>query len=117
MSEDLVTVSSAAGFVVIEWADGRLLRSVMNEQALDGGRRLPIDRATQNTLRVCDGLDYMHKHGVVHRDMKPDNVMVMDNDEVKLLDFGIAIKQDARRLTTRDPHRCWARRITLPRSR
>jgi serine/threonine-protein kinase len=50
-------------------------------------------------LQICDALDTMHKHGVVHRDLKPENVMVDAHDRIKLIDFGIALKQDARRLT------------------
>src|SRR6185503_2346654 len=75
-------------YMVIEWVEGRLLRSIMNEEGIDGGRRLPIDRAVKIMLRLCDALDYMHKHGVVHRDLKPENVMVLDHDQIKLLDFG-----------------------------
>jgi serine/threonine-protein kinase len=41
----------------------------------------------------------MHKHGVVHRDLKPENIMVDGDDRIKLIDFGIAMKEDARRLT------------------
>ncbi len=89
-------------YMVIEWVEGRLLRSIMNEEGI-GGRRLPMDRAVNITLRLCDALDYMHKHGVVHRDLKPENVMVLDGDQVKLLDFGIAMKEDARRLTFAGP--------------
>jgi serine/threonine-protein kinase len=89
-------------YMVIEWVQGRLLRSIMNEEGIEG-QRLPIDRATKITLRLCDALDYMHKHGVVHRDLKPENVMVMGDDQVKLLDFGIAMKDDARRLTFAGP--------------
>jgi len=81
-------------YMVIEWVDGRLLRSVMNEQ-----RKLPIDRALKLTLAICDALDTVHKHGVVHRDLKPENVMVDANDNIKLIDFGIAMKEDARRIT------------------
>ena len=51
------------------------------------------------TLGICDALDYMHKHGVVHRDLKPENIMVDGEDQIKLIDFGIAMKEDARRLT------------------
>jgi serine/threonine-protein kinase len=51
------------------------------------------------TLGICDALDYMHKRGIVHRDLKPENVMVMEADRIKLIDFGIAMKEDARRLT------------------
>ena len=45
----------------------------------------------------------MHKHGVVHRDLKPENVMVDEWDRIKLIDFGIAMKEDARRLTFAGP--------------
>jgi len=90
-------------YMVIEWVEGRLLRSVLNEEGIKGERRLPIDRAVEIMLRLCDALDYMHKHGVVHRDLKPENVMVIDDDHIKLLDFGIAMKEDARRLTFAGP--------------
>ena len=90
-------------YMVIEWVEGRLLRAVLNEEGIEGGRRLPIDRAVKIMLRLCDALDYMHKHGVVHRDLKPENVMVIDDDHIKLLDFGIAMKEDARRLTFAGP--------------
>lgn len=81
-------------YMVLEWVDGRLLRTILNEEKM-----LPIDRAVQIVLGICNALDYMHKHGVVHRDLKPENVMVDDCDQIKLIDFGIAMKEDARRLT------------------
>jgi len=85
-------------YMVIEWVDGRLLRNLLNEK-----HKLPIDRAELITLGICDALDYMHKHGVVHRDLKPENVMVDDWNRIKLIDFGIAMKEDARRLTFAGP--------------
>ena len=85
-------------YMVIEWVDGRLLRALLNEK-----HKLPIDRAELITLGICDALDYMHKHGVVHRDLKPENVMVDDWNRIKLIDFGIAMKEDARRLTFAGP--------------
>jgi eukaryotic-like serine/threonine-protein kinase len=81
-------------YMVIEWVEGRLLRAILNEEGA-----LPIERAVKITLGVCDALDYMHKHGIVHRDLKPENVMVDEYDRIKLIDFGIAMKEDARRLT------------------
>ena len=81
-------------YMVLEWVDGRLLRAVLNET-----HKLPIDRAVRLTRAICDALDYMHKHGVVHRDLKPENIMVMDADRIKIVDFGIALKEEARRLT------------------
>ncbi|HEY1902205.1 MAG TPA: serine/threonine-protein kinase [Terracidiphilus sp.] len=81
-------------YMVIEWVDGLLLRSILNEE-----RRLPIERATNLLLQILDALDTMHKHGVVHRDLKPENIMVDSDDRIKLIDFGIAMKEDARRIT------------------
>src|ERR1039458_4379011 len=86
-------------YMVIEWVEGRLLRSIMNQENENQLHRLPIDRAVKITLDLCDALDYMHKHGVVHRDLKPENIMVDGQDRIKLIDFGIAMKEDARRLT------------------
>ncbi len=81
-------------YMVIEWVEGRLLRAILNEQ-----RKLPVERAVHFALEMCDALDDMHKHGVVHRDLKPENVMVGAEDHIKLIDFGIAMKEDARRIT------------------
>jgi len=85
-------------YMVIEWVEGGLLRSILNQQG-----KLPVDRAVNLTLAICDALDYMHKHGVVHRDLKPENIMVDGQDRIKLIDFGIAMKEDARRLTYAGP--------------
>ncbi|MGD0832333.1 MAG: serine/threonine-protein kinase [Terracidiphilus sp.] len=85
-------------YMVIEWVDGKLLRSILSQSG-----SLPIDRAVSLTLAICDALDYMHKHGVVHRDLKPENIMVDASDHIKLIDFGIAMKEDARRLTYAGP--------------
>ncbi len=81
-------------YMVMEWVEGRLLREILNEQ-----RKLLVERAVQITLRVLEALDYLHSHGVVHRDLKPENIMVDAEDRIKLIDFGIAAKVGARRLT------------------
>jgi serine/threonine-protein kinase len=85
-------------YMGIEWVDGRLLRSILSQE-----RKMPIERAIHLTLEICEALDYMHKHGVVHRDLKPENIMVDERDRIKLIDFGIAMKEDARRLTFAGP--------------
>jgi serine/threonine protein kinase len=81
-------------YMVMEWVDGRLLRNILAEQ-----RRLPAGRAIALTIAISDALDYVHRNGVVHRDLKPENIMVDANDRIKLIDFGIAGKSGARRLT------------------
>jgi serine/threonine-protein kinase len=81
-------------FIAMEWVEGRSLRSV-----LDAEGKLDKDRAFRIALGVCDALEYLHSKGVVHRDLKPENIMLSASDEVKLLDFGVAAKKGARRLT------------------
>jgi serine/threonine-protein kinase len=81
-------------YMVMEWVDGRLLRKLMSEQ-----RKLPVERAIAITIAISDALDYIHRNGVVHRDLKPENIMIDSQDRIKLIDFGIAGKAGARRLT------------------
>src|SRR5436190_4197451 len=81
-------------YMVMEWVEGRLLRQVLNER-----RKLPPERAVRIALRILDTLEYLHSHGIVHRDLKPENIMVDSEDRIKLIDFGIAAKAGARRLT------------------
>jgi eukaryotic-like serine/threonine-protein kinase len=81
-------------YMVMEWVDGRLLRSILNEE-----RKLPVDGAVRLAIEICEALDNLHKHGVVHRDLKPENIMVLEDGRIKIIDFGIAMKEDARRIT------------------
>ena len=81
-------------YMVMEWVDGRLLRKLLAEN-----RTIPADRARAIVIAICDALDYIHRQGVVHRDLKPENIMIGKDDRIKLIDFGIAGKAGARRLT------------------
>ncbi|HKV48676.1 MAG TPA: protein kinase [Candidatus Acidoferrales bacterium] len=81
-------------YMVMEWVEGRLLRRILTEKG-----KLPIERAVRLTIAICDALYYIHTHGIVHRDLKPENIMVDANDHIKLIDFGIAGQEGARRLT------------------
>jgi eukaryotic-like serine/threonine-protein kinase len=81
-------------YMVMEWVDGRLLRQVLNEQ-----KTFPQERAIGIALQIAQALEYIHSKGVVHRDVKPENIMVNGNDGIKLIDFGIAANVGSKRLT------------------
>ena len=81
-------------YMVMEWLDGRLLREILNEQG-----RLPADRAAKLSISICNALEYIHSHGVTHRDLKPENIMVDADDDIHLIDFGIAANDGSKRLT------------------
>jgi serine/threonine-protein kinase len=80
-------------YMVMEWCEGRLLRNILDEG------KIPQDRAIRIAIGVLDALEYIHANGVVHRDLKPENIMVDAQDNIKLIDFGIASDSAARRLT------------------
>ena len=80
-------------YMVMEWCEGRLLRQILAEGPI------PHDRAIRIAMGVLEALDYIHANGVVHRDLKPENIMVDAEDNIKLIDFGIASDSAARRLT------------------
>ena len=81
-------------YMVMEWVDGKLLRDVLNEE-----KKLSPQRATKIAVGICHALGYIHNHGIVHRDLRPEHVMVGAQDHIKLIDFGVAAKTGAPRLT------------------
>jgi eukaryotic-like serine/threonine-protein kinase len=72
-------------FIVMEYVDGKTVRELLN----DGHRLLP-ERILEIVSGVLRALEYSHQAGIVHRDIKPGNVMVTRNGDVKVMDFGIA---------------------------
>src|SRR3954471_14578996 len=72
-------------YIVMEFLRGTPLGARLNAQP-----PLSIDDKLNIVAQLCDGLSYAHEQGVVHRDVKPDNVFVLEDGSVKLLDFGIA---------------------------
>jgi eukaryotic-like serine/threonine-protein kinase len=72
-------------YIVMEYVDGQPL-----SQALRTGGPMPAQRVAMIGARVADALAYAHRHGVVHRDVKPGNVLITNDEQVKVTDFGIA---------------------------
>jgi serine/threonine-protein kinase len=72
-------------YIVMEFLKGTPLGARMHSQP-----PLTIDDKLNVVAQLCDGLSYAHEQGVVHRDVKPDNVFILEDGQVKLLDFGIA---------------------------
>src|SRR6478609_583414 len=72
-------------YIVMEYVDGRTLRDLLRDD-----RRLLPERALESTDGVLRALDYSHRHGIIHRDIKPGNVMLTRAGQVKVMDFGIA---------------------------
>ena len=81
-------------YIAMEYVDGISLRAIMRNE-----RPLKTERALDFARQVCDAMVYMHSQGVVHRDLKPENVLVTAEGRVKIMDFGIALDESARRLT------------------
>lgn len=72
-------------FIAMEFLDGSPLSAVLGEEG-----RLPEHRALEIVRGISLALDYAHMKGVVHRDLKPDNIMILPGDDVKVMDYGIA---------------------------
>jgi serine/threonine protein kinase len=82
---DKGVTESGRPYMVMEYLDGLPLNEV-----IAGEGRVSVKRTIQITTQICDALDYAHKRNFVHRDLKPGNIMVLDGDVPKLLDFGLA---------------------------
>jgi serine/threonine-protein kinase len=81
-------------YLIMEYVEGTSLAALLGE-----GRPLDAAEAVDIARQTCDALAYLHGQGVVHRDVKPGNVLLTPRRQVKLLDFGISHLGTARRLT------------------
>jgi serine/threonine protein kinase len=78
-------------FIVMEYLEGRSLSEVIRHEGA-----LPVGRALRIGIQIAEGLEAAHRAGVIHRDVKPQNIMVVGPDrEIKLMDFGIARMRDS----------------------
>ncbi len=72
-------------YLAMEYLEGESL-----EQHTTQNELLPIDACINIIIQACDALDYAHQQGIIHRDVKPGNIMLLENGLVKVMDFGIA---------------------------
>lgn len=81
-------------YMVMEYLDGQTLGHLMRSI-----KPMPVPDALKIISHTLEALHYMHEHEVVHRDMKPDNIMICNDGSIRIMDFGIAKVEGARRLT------------------
>ncbi len=81
-------------YIAMEYIEGESLRAM---RRTEGG--MPVEKALDLARQLAETLVYMHGEGVVHRDLKPENVLVTAEGRTKVMDFGIALDESARRLT------------------
>lgn len=72
-------------YLIMEYVEGRSLKDLISERA-----PLPPLEAIDISLQICDALEHAHENGVIHRDIKPHNILITRNGRVKVTDFGIA---------------------------
>ena len=82
-------------FIVMEFVEGRSLREVLE---LYG--KLPLETVMQIAEVAADALSYAHRHGVIHKDLKPDNMLLTEDGVLKIIDFGIASLKHAQNKDT-----------------
>ncbi len=85
---------SSIPYIVMEFLEGISLRTILTEDY-----QLSMRRFMKLSLSVAEVMAYCHEHGVTHRDLKPENLLVDEHDQVKIIDFGIAIHGRANRVT------------------
>ena len=80
-----VSTSESANFIVMELIDGISLKQYMEKKGV-----LNWKETLHFSMQIAKGLEHAHSRGIVHRDIKPHNIMVLKNGSVKVMDFGIA---------------------------
>ncbi|MEU7903759.1 Stk1 family PASTA domain-containing Ser/Thr kinase [Actinoplanes sp. NPDC049118] len=83
--EEVSSTGEKLPFIVMEFVNGRTLKEVLAAE-----QRIQPRRALEMTADICAALEFSHRHGIIHRDIKPGNVMITQNGQVKVMDFGIA---------------------------
>ncbi len=81
-----VSVTDRLQYIVMEYVNGMTLREYLNER----GGRISSRETVHFISQILQALEHAHSNGVVHRDVKPQNIMLLDNGQLRMMDFGIA---------------------------
>jgi len=84
-------------YIAMEYLEGQTFRDLLGSR-----NRLSINTIVNLLIQVCSGLEYAHVHGIIHRDIKPGNIILLHNGTVKITDFGIARFEKSELIKTRD---------------
>lgn len=71
-------------YLVMEWVEGQTLHTLIQNGSI------PVRKAANLAMQLCDALSFAHHHKILHRDIKPGNIMISEDDQVKVADFGLA---------------------------
>lgn len=85
-------------FIIMEYLEGKTL-----QQVLDTMQRLPPKSVVKYIGQICQGLRYAHQQDIVHQDIKPANIFVLPNDDVKIVDFGLSCTCGSEMMMTGTP--------------
>ena len=83
-------------FIAMEYVEGKTLRELIKSD------ELTIERITDISVQICEGLNEAHSKGITHRDIKPENILIDEKGKVKIVDFGLAKIKNVSRGITKD---------------
>lgn len=78
-------MENGTGYIIMEFLEGVTVKEILKTQ-----KNIPVDEARRIAMAVLRGLSEVHKEGIIHRDIAPDNIFINNKGEVKILDFGAA---------------------------
>lgn len=81
-------------YIVMEYVEGRHLKSLLKKRG-----KLTVPEVIDITLQITNGLSVAHDSYIIHRDIKPQNILILDNGMIKITDFGIAVAMNSTQLT------------------
>jgi adenylate cyclase len=86
-----------SSFLVMEYIQGKTLKSLIEKNQAGGG--IPVRKAIDYALQIASGLKDAHEKNIIHRDIKSENIMLSDDERIKIMDFGLAKLKSGSNLT------------------